>query len=118
MIKDQSIFSMVIILLILITLSLDGVWILLGETCCWSLSALKGLRAQIACYKQKGDLSPVMLKKTFKDSLKILKFTRISIETTQAWLGGKSCLSHTNPSTSNFLAAVAIFRLSNFNMMS
>ena len=43
-----------------------------------------------------------MLKKTFKDSLKI------SIETTQAWLGGKSCLSHTNPSTGNFLAAVVI----------
>ena len=103
MIKDQSIFSMVIILLILITLSLDGVWILVGETCCWPLSALKGLRAQIACYKQKGDLSPVMLKKTFKDSLKILKVTRISIETTQAWLGGKSCLSHANPSTGNFL---------------
>ena len=101
MIKDQSIFSMVIILLILITLSLDSVWILVGET--WPLSALKGLRAQIACYKQKGDLSPVMLKKTFKDSLKILKFTRIAIETTQAWLGGKSCLSHTNPSTGNFL---------------
>ena len=59
LIKDQSIFSMVIILLILITLSLDSVWILVGETCCWPLSALKGLRAQIACYKQKGDLSPV-----------------------------------------------------------
>ena len=35
---------MVIILLILITLSLDSVWILLGETCCWSLLALKGLK--------------------------------------------------------------------------
>ena len=34
---------MVIILLILITLSLDSVWILLGENCCWSLLALKGL---------------------------------------------------------------------------
>ena len=44
MIKDQSIFSMVIILLILITLSLDSVWTLLGETCCWSLLALKGLK--------------------------------------------------------------------------
>ena len=28
---------MMIILLILITLSLDSVWILLGENCCWSL---------------------------------------------------------------------------------
>ena len=44
LIKDQSIFSMVIILLILITLSLDSVWILLGENCCWSLLALKGLK--------------------------------------------------------------------------
>ena len=43
LIKDQSIFSMVIILLILIPLSLDSVWILLGETCCWSLLSLKGL---------------------------------------------------------------------------
>ena len=32
-----------IILLILITLSSDSVWILLGENCCWSLLALKGL---------------------------------------------------------------------------
>ena len=31
LIKDHGIFSMVIILLILITLSLDSVWILLGE---------------------------------------------------------------------------------------
>ena len=33
-----------IILLILITLSLDSVWILLGENCCWSLLRLKRLR--------------------------------------------------------------------------
>ena len=31
MIKDQGIFSLLIILLILTTLSLDNVWILLGE---------------------------------------------------------------------------------------
>ena len=36
---------MVIILLILIPLSLDNVWILLGENCFWSLLALKGLKA-------------------------------------------------------------------------
>ena len=47
LIKDQSIFSIVIILLILITLSLDSVW-MLGETCCWSLLALKGLTS--FCY--------------------------------------------------------------------
>ena len=34
---------MMIILLILITLSLDSVWILLGENFCWSLLGLKGL---------------------------------------------------------------------------
>ena len=43
LIKDQGIFPLVIILLILITLSLDNVWILLGENCFWSLLALKGL---------------------------------------------------------------------------
>ena len=44
MIKDHGIFSMMIILFILITLSLDSVWILLGEICFWSLLGLKGLR--------------------------------------------------------------------------
>ena len=44
MVKDHGIFSMMIILLILITLSLDSVWILLGENCCWSLLGLEGLR--------------------------------------------------------------------------
>ena len=44
LIKDHGIFSLVIILLILITLSLDNVWILLGENCCWSLLGLKKLK--------------------------------------------------------------------------
>ena len=44
LIKDHGIFSMMIILLILITLSLDSVWILLGENCCWSLMGIKGLK--------------------------------------------------------------------------
>ena len=35
---------MMIILLILITLSLDNEWILLGENCCWTLLGLKGLK--------------------------------------------------------------------------
>ena len=43
LIKDHGIFPMMIILLILITLSLDSVWILLGENFCWSLLGLKGL---------------------------------------------------------------------------
>ena len=38
---------MMIILLILITLSLDSEWILLGENCCWTLLGLKGLREQL-----------------------------------------------------------------------
>ena len=45
LIKDQSIFPLVIILPILITFSLDHVWILLGENWCWSLLRLKRLRA-------------------------------------------------------------------------
>ena len=61
------------------------------------------LRAQIACYELKGDLSPVVLKKIFHDSLKISKFTVQGFvwKTIQAWLGGESCFSH-------FSAAVAI----------
>ena len=35
--KDQGIVSLVIILLILLTLSLENVWIMLGENRCWSL---------------------------------------------------------------------------------
>ena len=42
--KDQGIFSLVIILLILITLALENVWIMLGEILCWSLVELKGLK--------------------------------------------------------------------------
>ena len=43
-IKDQGIFSLVIILLTLTTLSLANVWISLGENWCWSLLARKGLK--------------------------------------------------------------------------
>ena len=45
LIKDQSIFPLVIILLILITCSLDCVWILLGQNWCWSDLGLKVLKA-------------------------------------------------------------------------
>ena len=48
LIKGQSIFSLVIIWLILITISLDSIWILLGENSCWSLLGLKGLK--ICCH--------------------------------------------------------------------
>ena len=44
LIKHQGVFSFVIIFYILTTLSLDNVWRLLGENCCWSLLGLKGLR--------------------------------------------------------------------------
>ena len=43
LIKHQGIFSFMIIFYILTTLSLDNVWILLGENRCWSLLGLKGL---------------------------------------------------------------------------
>ena len=43
LIKHQGIFSFVIIFYILTTLSLDNVWTLLGENCCWSLLGLQGL---------------------------------------------------------------------------
>ena len=38
-----------IIFYILTTLSLDNVWTLLGENCCWSLLGLKGLRKKDKC---------------------------------------------------------------------
>ena len=44
LIKDQGIFSLVIILLTLITLSLANLWISLGENWCWSLLGLRGLK--------------------------------------------------------------------------
>ena len=42
--NDKGIFSLVVILLSLITLSLENVWIMLGEILCWSLLGVKGLR--------------------------------------------------------------------------
>ena len=44
LIKDRDIFSLLIILLILITICLDNLWISLGENWCWSLLGLKGLK--------------------------------------------------------------------------
>ena len=49
--KDQGIFSLVIILSILITLSLEIVWILLGENCSWSLLGLRGLKRPVLASK-------------------------------------------------------------------
>ena len=42
--NDHGIFSLVIILSVLLTLSLENVWIMLGENWCWSLLGLKGLK--------------------------------------------------------------------------
>ena len=43
LIEDQGIFSLVVILLILVTLFVDKEWTSLGENCCWSPLGLKGL---------------------------------------------------------------------------
>ena len=50
--KDQSIFSQVINLLILITKSLYNQWIWLGENCCWSPLGLKELTKWGKCLSQ------------------------------------------------------------------
>ena len=42
--------------------------------------SLTNLRAQIACYELKGDLSPVMLKEIFHESFENFEITRICIE--------------------------------------
>ena len=42
--KDQGMFSLVIILLILITLSPENVWVMLGEILRWSLLGLNRLK--------------------------------------------------------------------------
>ena len=58
LIKDHGIFSMMIILLILITLSLDSVWILLGENCFWSLLGLKGLTKPLEGFRTSYQVQP------------------------------------------------------------
>ena len=42
--------------------------------------SLPHLRAQISCYKLKGDLSAVMLKEIFHDSFESFEITRICME--------------------------------------
>ena len=46
LLKHQGIFSFMIFFYILTTWSLDNVWTLLGENCCWSLLGLKGLKSE------------------------------------------------------------------------
>ena len=42
--------------------------------------SLTHVRAQIACYELKGDLSPVMLNKIFPESFENFEITRICME--------------------------------------
>ena len=57
------------------------------------------LRAQIACYELKGDLSPVMLKEIFDESFENFKILQGFVwKAMQAWLDVKRCFSHTNAS--------------------
>ena len=49
--------------------------------------SLTHLMAQITCYELKRDLRPVMLKEIFHNSLKISKFTRISMENHSSMTG-------------------------------
>ena len=85
-----------------------------------------GTRAQISCYELKGDLSPVIPKKIFHDTLKISKFTRICMENHFSVTGWqKLFFSDTNPS--NFRRPLQslllrytpqkIYKLPNFNML-
>ena len=52
---------------------------------------LTHLRDQMACYELKGDLSPVMLKEIFQDSLKTSNLQGFVWKTIQACLVGKNC---------------------------
>ena len=52
------------------------------------------LRAQIACYELKGNLSSVMLRKYFTTVWNFRNLQGFVWETIQEWLGGKSCFSN------------------------
>ena len=53
--------------------------------------SLRHLRAQIACYELKGDLSPLMLKEIFHDSFENFEITRICMENHASMTGGGCC---------------------------
>ena len=74
----------------------------------WTIACFKQghLRAQSACYELKGDLSPVMLKEIFHDSLKISKFTRICMENPSSVSGWQKLFF--SYKSFQFSAAVAI----------
>ena len=54
------------------------------------------LRAQIACYELKGDLSPVMLKEIFHESFENFEITRICMENHASMTGWQKLFSHKN----------------------
>ena len=60
--------------------------------------SLTHLRAQIACYEFKGDLSPVTLKEIFHNSFKFSKFAKICMENHSCVTGWQELFSRTNPS--------------------
>ena len=62
--------------------------------------SLPYLRAQISCYKLKGDLSPVMLKEIFHDSFESFEITRICMENHASVTGWQKLFFQAN--TSNF----------------
>ena len=97
---------MVIILLILIALSLDSVWILLGETCCWSLLALKGLK-QLRRGSLDGKSWDLPRGQTLAD-LVVLSFFSVSPLLQVAFLS--MFLLPGQPSISNFVLAVGTVR--------
>ena len=86
--KDQGIFSLVIILLSLITLSLENVWIMLGENWCWSLLGLKGLIQKPYYYGQfalsLGKESPYIFCKVYPLNLDIF-FGPTSVHINGVW---------------------------------
>ena len=68
--------------------------------------SLTHLRAQIACYELKGDLSPVMLKEIFHDSFENFEITRICMENHASVTGWQKLFS--SYKCFQLLAAVAI----------
>ena len=82
--------------------------------------SLPHLRAQIACYELKGDLSPKMLKEIFHDSIANFEITRICVEKHARVTGWQ------NTNASNFRRPLQslllrykaeILRLPNLNML-
>ena len=72
--------------------------------------SLEHLRAQIACYKLKGDLSPVLLKEIFHESCENFEITRICMENHASMTGWQKLFSHTNASNFRWLLQSLILR--------